>query len=85
MSPESLGTHIFNVETDVWSYGVLVWEFFHVVITRGISSYPNIDNNYLFYHLVNGNRLPKPQYCPKSIYVILMECGPEILNRDLLL
>ncbi len=36
--------------------------------------YSNIDNNLLFYHLENGNRLPKPQSCPVFIHVIPLKC-----------
>jgi serine/threonine protein kinase len=70
MSPESIQKKIFNTETDIWSYGVLVWELF----TRGMTPYSNIDNNLLFYNLENGYRLPKPQSCPVSIYTILLKC-----------
>jgi serine/threonine protein kinase len=73
MSPESLEKNIFNTETDVWSYGVLVWELF----TRGISPYPNIDNDCIFQLLKQGYRLPKPNYCPKLIHVILLKCWSE--------
>ena len=70
MSPESIDKLIFNTKTDVWSYGVLVWELF----TRGMIPYSNIDNNLLFYNLENGYRLPKPQSCPVYIYTILLKC-----------
>ncbi len=73
MSPESIQKQIFNTKTDVWSYGVLVWE----LLTRGITPYPKIKNKYIFRHLKEGNRLPKPKYCPKSIYVILRECWSQ--------
>jgi serine/threonine protein kinase len=70
MSPESLEARIFNTKTDVWSYGVLVWE----LITRGMTPYPHVDNVYILYHLKQGYRLTKPQYCPESIYTILLKC-----------
>jgi len=70
MSPESLEKHIFSTESDVWSYGVLVWE----LLTRGINPYPHIKNKLIFDHLKHGYRLPKPEYCPKSLYVVLLEC-----------
>ncbi len=73
MSPESIEEQIFNTKTDVWSYGVLVWE----LLTLGITPYPQIENKYIFHHLKEGNRLPKPKYCPKSIYVILRECWSQ--------
>jgi serine/threonine protein kinase len=70
MSPESMERQTFNTETDIWSYGVLVWELF----SRGMAPYSNVDNNFLFYYLENGNRLPKHQSCPISIYDILLKC-----------
>ncbi len=73
LAPESIEKLIFNSKTDVWSYGVLVWELF----TRGITPYPQIDNNYIFHHLKQGNRLPKPQCCSKSMYVFLSKCWSE--------
>jgi serine/threonine protein kinase len=73
MSPESIEKCIFNTKTDVWSYGVLVWELF----TRGITPYLHIQNDFIFRHLNQGNRLPKPNYCPKRIYLILLKCWSE--------
>ncbi len=73
MAPESLEQQIFNTKTDVWSYGVLVWEF----ITRGITPYPHVDNVYILYHLKQGYRLSKPKYCSESIYAILMKCWSQ--------
>jgi serine/threonine protein kinase len=73
LSPESIEKHIFNPKTDVWSYGVLVWELF----TRGISPYPQIDINRIFEHLKQGYRLPKPKYCPKSLFALLLKCWSE--------
>jgi serine/threonine protein kinase len=70
MSPESLENQIFSIKSDVWSYGVLVWE----LLTRGINPYPYIKNKFIFYHLKDGYRLPKPEYCPKSLYAVLLEC-----------
>jgi hypothetical protein len=61
MSPQSIEKQIFNTKTDVWPYSVLVWE----LLTRGINPYPQIENKNIFHHLKQGNRLPKPKFCPK--------------------
>jgi serine/threonine protein kinase len=71
MSPESLELGTFDSKSDVWSYGVVVWE----LLTRGekpyplISTYEGIKN-----HLKGGNRLPKPQDCPDFLYSVLEKC-----------
>ena len=70
MSIESIERRSFDTKSDIWSYGVLVWE----VMTRGIIPYPEIENRNLLIHLKAGHRLPHPAYCPKPIYDILMKC-----------
>ena len=40
MAPESLEKGTYNTKTDVWSYGVVVWE----LLTRGVTPYPDVDN-----------------------------------------
>jgi len=74
MAPESLEKRIFNTKTDVWSYGILVWE----LMTRGITPYPHIDLfDVLVDSLKGGYRLPQPNDCPNSIYKILLECWSD--------
>ncbi len=76
MSYESIEKLIFTTESDVWSYGVVVWE----LITRGTDPYPKLANSRVFDYLKKGYRLPKPEYCPKSIYLILQECWSKNPN-----
>ena len=78
MAIESLEKGIYNTKTDVWSYGVLVWE----LMTRGIIPYPNLQYFEVLIHIRNGYRLPKPNYCPELVFVILQECwAPNPKNR----
>ena len=70
MAIESLKKSSFDTKSDIWSYGVLVWE----VLTRGATPYPKIENWKILMHLKEGHRLQHPAYCPKPIYDILMQC-----------
>ena len=70
MSIESIERAVYDTKTDVWSYGVLVWE----VLTRGVNPYSELSNREVLGHLKGGHRLPQPQYCPRAIYEILLSC-----------
>ncbi|MED6281970.1 hypothetical protein CHARACLAT_027270, partial [Characodon lateralis] len=63
MAIESLQTQKFTTKSDVWSYGVLMWE----LITRGASPYPDVDPYDIAHYLLKGRRLPQPQYCPDTL------------------
>lgn len=71
MAIESIGDRIFTIKSDVWSFGVLLWEIF----TLGANPYPGVEANQQFYEqLRNGYRMDKPDYCPNSVYRIMSNC-----------
>uniref|UniRef100_A0A8C6EDN0 Macrophage-stimulating protein receptor n=1 Tax=Microcebus murinus TaxID=30608 RepID=A0A8C6EDN0_MICMU len=70
MALESLQTYRFTTKSDVWSFGVLLWE----LLTRGAPPYPNIDPFDLTHFLAQGRRLPQPEYCPNSLYQVMQRC-----------
>ncbi|XP_067935421.1 hepatocyte growth factor receptor-like isoform X1 [Watersipora subatra] len=70
MAIESLNTGKFTPESDVWSYGVVMWE----VITRGVTPYPSVSNYEIKSHLNGGLRLQRPEYCPAVIYDMMKSC-----------
>ncbi|KAM6161023.1 macrophage-stimulating protein receptor [Erethizon dorsatum] len=70
MALESLQTYRFTTKSDVWSFGVLLWE----LLTRGAPPYPHIDPFDLIYFLAQGRRLPQPEYCPNSLYQVMERC-----------
>ncbi|XP_062512151.1 uncharacterized protein LOC134187982 [Corticium candelabrum] len=67
---ESMEDHIYTHKTDVWGFGVLLWEVF----TMGIIPYPSVDNHNLWKELKNGLRLSKPEVCPGNIYDLILAC-----------
>ncbi|KAL1449672.1 hypothetical protein WDU94_002157 [Cyamophila willieti] len=71
MAPESLSHHVFKYESDVWSYGVHLWE----VMTFGEAPYPSIqDWDSMINFLRSGHRLKKPSRCSDEIYGIMQDC-----------
>ncbi|KAJ8366432.1 hypothetical protein AAFF_G00355630 [Aldrovandia affinis] len=74
MAIESLQTQKFTTKSDVWSFGVLMWE----LLTRGASPYPEVDPYDITHFLLKGRRLPQPQFCHDSLYAIMLLCwNPE--------
>ncbi|XP_070758264.1 macrophage-stimulating protein receptor-like [Enoplosus armatus] len=70
MAIESLQTQKFTTKSDVWSYGILLWE----LLTRGASPYPDVDPYDITHYLLKGRRLPQPQFCPDTLYSIMLAC-----------
>ena len=73
MAPESLEKGIYNSKTDVWSYGVLIWE----LLTRGVTPYPDVQNWEILKYIKKGFRLLCPSHCPPQIYLLLLKCWSD--------
>ncbi|XP_062376526.1 KIT proto-oncogene, receptor tyrosine kinase b [Sardina pilchardus] len=71
MSPESLFEGIYTFESDVWSYGILLWEIFSL----GNSPYPGIHVGVDFYRMIqDGFRMSEPEFAPSEIYEVMRCC-----------
>ncbi|XP_077985228.1 fibroblast growth factor receptor 2-like [Glandiceps talaboti] len=64
----------FSTKSDVWSYGVVLWE----MATLGMEPYPGIEEGEILTHLKHGDRLAKPKHCSKEIYKIMINCWEKI-------
>ncbi|XP_078679210.1 hepatocyte growth factor receptor-like isoform X1 [Branchiostoma floridae x Branchiostoma belcheri] len=73
MALESLLDATYTTKSDVWSFGVLMWE----LAMRGVKPYPDVDNFDLAMYLQRGRRLKQPKYCPDHIYTIMQQCWQE--------
>lgn len=77
MAPESLYEQIFTSKSDVWSYGVVLWE----IATVGGSPYPLLTNAELMRLLKTGHRMEKPELCSDHVYSLMLDCWKEDLNE----
>ncbi|XP_073243681.1 fibroblast growth factor receptor 1-like [Porites lutea] len=77
MAPEALESGIFTFKTDVWSFGVVLWE----LATMGGRPYPGISPMRLCSLLKSGYRMEKPNTCSDEIYKLTMDCWKEDANE----
>ncbi|OBS70820.1 hypothetical protein A6R68_00645, partial [Neotoma lepida] len=77
MAPEALFDRVYTHQSDVWSFGVLLWEIF----TLGGSPYPGIPVEELFKLLKEGHRMDKPANCTHDLYMIMRECWHAVPSQ----
>ncbi|KAM4748764.1 platelet-derived growth factor receptor beta [Rhinophrynus dorsalis] len=76
MAPESIFNNLYTTLSDVWSYGILLWEIF----TLGGTPYPELQMNDQFYNAIKqGYRMSKPSYASEEIY---REVDEEFFQSD---
>ncbi|CAI5665937.1 tyrosine-protein kinase Fer isoform X3 [Oreochromis niloticus] len=87
-APEALNYGRYSSESDVWSYGILLWETFSL----GVCPYPGMTNQQAREQVEKGYRMACPQRCPDDVYKVMQRCwqySPEDrpkfseLQRDL--
>ncbi|XP_063774171.1 tyrosine-protein kinase Mer [Pseudophryne corroboree] len=67
---ESLADRIYTVKSDVWAFGITMWE----IATRGMTPYPGIQNHEIYDHLLQGHRLKQPVACLDELYEQMYLC-----------
>ncbi|XP_049639262.1 tyrosine-protein kinase Fes/Fps [Suncus etruscus] len=69
-APEALNYGRYSSESDVWSFGILLWEAFSL----GASPYPNLSNQQTREFVEKGGRLPCPELCPDAVFRLMEQC-----------
>uniref|UniRef100_A0A8C5G444 Platelet-derived growth factor receptor alpha n=1 Tax=Gouania willdenowi TaxID=441366 RepID=A0A8C5G444_GOUWI len=71
MAPESIFDNMYTTLSDVWSYGILLWEIFSL----GGTPYPGMVVDSSFYNKIkSGYRMTRPEHAPNDVYEMMMKC-----------
>ncbi|XP_061086315.1 platelet-derived growth factor receptor alpha isoform X2 [Conger conger] len=71
MAPESIFDNLYTTLSDVWSYGILLWEIFSL----GGTPYPGMVVDSSFYNKIkSGYRMSKPEHATSDVYEVMMRC-----------
>uniref|UniRef100_A0A8C8STG3 Tyrosine-protein kinase Mer n=1 Tax=Pelusios castaneus TaxID=367368 RepID=A0A8C8STG3_9SAUR len=67
---ESLADRLYTTKSDVWAFGVTMWE----IATRGMTPYPGVQNHEIYDYLLHGQRLKQPDDCLDELYDLMCAC-----------
>ncbi|XP_057303674.1 tyrosine kinase receptor Cad96Ca-like [Hydractinia symbiolongicarpus] len=73
MAPESIFYRTFSYKTDIWSFGITLWE----IITKGEKPYPGHTGREVGALLDRGVRLPRPFHCSEELYRLMAQCWQD--------
>uniref|UniRef100_A0A1B6CIS1 Receptor protein-tyrosine kinase n=1 Tax=Clastoptera arizonana TaxID=38151 RepID=A0A1B6CIS1_9HEMI len=77
MSVEAIRDRVFSTQSDIWAFGIVLWEFFSLAETP----YPGMEPDEKFYNkLIEGYRMEKPHYASNDVYKVMLECWHEKPN-----
>ena len=77
MPPESMLYGKFTTESDVWSYGVMLWEIY----SYGLQPYYGYTDQEIIDMIRTRQLLPCPEDCPSRMYAFMVECWHEVPSR----
>ncbi|KAG8231626.1 hypothetical protein J437_LFUL012555, partial [Ladona fulva] len=70
MAPESLKDGVFTSYSDVWSYGVVLWE----MATLASQPYQGLSNDQVLRYVIDGGVMERPENCPDKLYELMRIC-----------
>ncbi|XP_035746700.1 muscle, skeletal receptor tyrosine-protein kinase isoform X1 [Egretta garzetta] len=74
MPPESIFYNRYTTESDVWAYGVVLWEIF----SYGMQPYYGMAHEEVIYYVRDGNVLSCPDNCPLELYNLMRLCWSKL-------
>ncbi|XP_033646565.1 tyrosine kinase receptor Cad96Ca-like [Asterias rubens] len=77
MALESLLDDVYTTESDVWSFGILLWE----IVTLGARPYRLMTAKTMVAQLKEGYRMPKPRHCKEELYSMMNSCWLQNPNK----
>uniref|UniRef100_A0A4X2KU36 receptor protein-tyrosine kinase n=1 Tax=Vombatus ursinus TaxID=29139 RepID=A0A4X2KU36_VOMUR len=75
-APEAIAFRKFTSASDVWSYGIVMWE----VVSYGERPYWEMTNQDVIKAVEEGYRLPSPMDCPAALYQLMLDCWQKDRN-----
>ncbi|KAM4854583.1 ephrin type-A receptor 5 isoform 5-T5 [Thomomys bottae] len=75
-APEAIAFRKFTSASDVWSYGIVMWE----VVSYGERPYWEMTNQDVIKAVEEGYRLPSPMDCPDALYQLMLDCWQKERN-----
>uniref|UniRef100_A0A8C4GML3 Ephrin type-A receptor 7 n=1 Tax=Dicentrarchus labrax TaxID=13489 RepID=A0A8C4GML3_DICLA len=69
-APEAIQYRKFTSASDVWSYGIVMWE----VMSYGERPYWDMSNQDVIKAIEEGYRLPAPMDCPPGLHQLMLDC-----------
>ncbi|KFV09808.1 Ephrin type-A receptor 2, partial [Pterocles gutturalis] len=76
-APEAISFRKFTSASDVWSYGIVMWE----VMSYGERPYWELSNHEVMKAINEGLRMPAPPDCPSAIYQLMLQCWQQERTR----
>uniref|UniRef100_A0AAY4BWN0 Protein kinase domain-containing protein n=1 Tax=Denticeps clupeoides TaxID=299321 RepID=A0AAY4BWN0_9TELE len=70
MAPESINFRRFTSASDVWMFGVCMWE----ILMYGVKPFQDVKNNDVIGRIESGERLAMPPACPPTLYSLMTKC-----------
>ncbi|XP_060529427.1 tyrosine-protein kinase receptor torso-like [Cylas formicarius] len=70
MAPEAIENRRYDSKTDVWSFGVVLWE----IGSLGAFPYGDLSNDLVLVHIKQGKRLARPEACTEKVYGMMQNC-----------
>uniref|UniRef100_A0A0K8S4F6 receptor protein-tyrosine kinase n=2 Tax=Lygus hesperus TaxID=30085 RepID=A0A0K8S4F6_LYGHE len=77
MAIECLVHQMFTSQSDVWSFGILLWE----IMTLGGCPYPALQSSEVYKSLLRGERLERPELCPQNLYDMMRDCWNSLPHQ----